>query len=100
MDMEKATTIGDILKVTIVHPLRGKDFDAFYQDCDLVRGENPAEAMAALLRQRKDMPFKLISTGHGGTVYGCDDRFREPQHRQEHVEVRLRILTPLAVRIE
>ena len=65
--MEKANTLKDILKVADKRPLKGDDFNKFFVDTDKARGTQSADKVAVYLKNRRDIPSKVLFTGHRGS---------------------------------
>lgn len=65
--MEKATELGNVLRVTRPQPLKGEDFDNFFVKTDEARGVKSAFLLSKFFKINIDEPQKVLFMGHRGS---------------------------------
>ncbi len=62
----RAKTLADILRVADPSPLNEGNFDEYYVDCSLSRGDDAIKKLETLFLNSKDSPQKILFYGHKG----------------------------------
>ncbi len=65
--MEKATNLGEILKVFSPFALSGETYNEFYVETSAARGEEAAKQIITRFKYNSDMTKKLLFMGHNGS---------------------------------